>query len=65
MVKNIITIKTKEDNIDIKLENGIDQSETDKSIQFMKASFQKSMEYLKWKNTDYYFKELKMDENNK
>ncbi len=47
------------------IKNGIDQSETDKAIQFMKASLQKSMEYLKWKNTDYYFKELKMDENKK
>lgn len=47
------------------IKNGMSQGETDKAIQFMEASCKKSMEYLKWKNTDHYFKELKMDENKK
>lgn len=38
---------------------------TEEVIRFMNASFEKSMKYLKWKNTDHYFVELKMEKNNK
>lgn len=45
------------------IKNGIDQTEIVEVIRFMKASCKKSMEYLKWQNTDYYFRELKMEKN--
>ncbi len=41
------------------------ENEKDKLISFMEASFEKSMDYLKWKDRDYYFKELKMEKNKK
>ena len=47
------------------IRNGINQVTTRESISFMEASFKKSMEYLKWENTDHYFKELKMEKNKK
>lgn len=45
--------------------DGISQEAMDKAIQFMEASCVKSFEYLKWKNTDHYFEDLKMKKNKK
>lgn len=47
------------------MKDGMSEKERDKAIQFMEASFKKSMDYLKWENTDYYFKELKMEKKQK
>ncbi len=49
------------------MKDGIDQakSNADEVIRFFDASCKKSMEYLEWKETDYYFQELKMEKNKK
>lgn len=47
------------------IKGGINQAETDKAISFMEASYEKSLEYLKWQDTEHYFKDLKMDKNKK
>lgn len=47
------------------IEDGIDETEASKVIQFMEASCKKSMEYLEWENTGHYFKKLKMEKNKK
>ncbi len=46
------------------MKDGLKQADPEKVVQFIEASCRKSMEYLKWENTDHYFSELKMDEKN-
>ena len=45
--------------------DGMSSSETDNAVQFFEASFRGAAEYLKWKNTEYCRKGLKMRENNR
>lgn len=47
------------------MKEGIDQADPAKVIQFIEASCIKSMDYLKWKETDHFFEELKMAKNKK
>lgn len=47
------------------MKGGIEQADSDKVVQFIEASCRKSMNYLKWKDTDHYFEELKMAKNKK
>lgn len=42
------------------VKSGINETETKKAIRFMEASCKKSIQHLKWKNTDHYFTELKI-----
>lgn len=47
------------------MKEGIDQADSEKVLRFIEASCRKSMDYLKWKETDHFFVELKMEENKK
>ncbi len=47
------------------IKDEVDKAKTDDVIRFMEASFKRSMEYLKWKDTDHYFVDLKMEKNKK
>lgn len=47
------------------IKDDADQAEISDAIRFMEASLKKSMEYLKWEDTEHYFKTLKMEKNKK
>lgn len=47
----------------IEIESDISEVEPETIIQFFNASLVKSAEYLNWQETDYYYRELKMDKN--
>lgn len=47
------------------IKDGFDQANPTKVMHFMKSSFTKSLEYLKWQNTNHFFTELKMERNKK
>lgn len=49
----------------LEMKEGIEKVDAEEVIRFIEASCRKSMEYLKWKNTDHYFSNLKMDKNKK
>lgn len=45
------------------IKEDLDQVQSKQAIKFMEASLMKSMEFLKWEDTEYYFKVLKMEKN--
>ena len=47
----------------IEIKSDLSEVKAETIIQFFDASFVKSAEYLNWQETDYCFKELKMDKN--
>lgn len=47
------------------IKGGLSKADPAEVMRFMKASFLKSINYLKLKDTDYYFTELKMEKNKK
>lgn len=47
----------------IEIESDLSEVKPETIIQFFDASFVKSAEYLNWQETDYCYKELKMDKN--
>ncbi|AQS53222.1 hypothetical protein BW727_100829 [Jeotgalibaca dankookensis] len=47
------------------IKSEVSQADTDETIRFLEASCKKSLEYLKWQETQHFFEELKMDKNKK
>lgn len=47
------------------MKHGVDQADPIKVMHFMKSSCRKSLDYLEWQNTEHFFTELKMEDNQK
>ncbi len=47
------------------IKSEVSQADTDETIRFLEASCKKSLECLKWQETQHFFEELKMDKNKK